>query len=380
MCRSARAGLGMRHLPAVRMGTVQLNGQLAWEPLGRQSLDRKLPVLDQVPRGAEYRKLMVRSALNSPEVTRMGFWSINPYIGCEFGCTYCYARDTHRFTVERAVAEAADAPDTRITRRPATEAFERHILVKDRLHDIICRTLEPSRIGSTAIVIGTATDPYQPAEQRYGATRSVLEALLRFEGLHLGIITKSPLIMRDLDLLAEVAARHSLRVNISLASVDREMIRRLEARSPAPAARLRALTALRQRGIRAGVMMAPIVPMLTDTMTALRNLFEAGVAAGAQRIHGASLRLGPTAREMFLAQLTREFPHLVARYQKHFGRSGHASRAYQLALRKRLHGLQVEFGLEREGRWEEANEDELPGDRQPHDASPDDQMALFELV
>ena len=272
----------MRHLQAVRMGTVQLNEQLAWEPLGRQSLDRRLPVLDQVARGAEYRKLAVRSALNSPEVTHMGFWSINPYIGCEFGCTYCYARDTHRFTVERAVAESADAPDTRMVRRPATEAFERHILVKDRLHDIICRTLEPARIGHTAIVIGTATDPYQPAERRYGATRGVLQALLRFEGLHLGIITKSPLIMRDLDLLAEVSARHSLRVNISLASVDREMIRRLEARSPAPAARLRALSALRQRGIRAGIMMAPIVPMLTDTMRSLRNLFEAGVAAGAQ--------------------------------------------------------------------------------------------------
>jgi DNA repair photolyase len=370
----------MRHLQAMRMGTVQLNEQLAWEPLGRQSLDRKLPVLDQVARGAEYRKLAVRSALNSPEVTHMGFWSINPYIGCEFGCTYCYARDTHRFTVERAVAESADAPDTRMVRRPATEAFERHILVKDRLHDIICRTLEPARIGHTAIVIGTATDPYQPAERRYGATRSVLQALLRFEGLHLGIITKSPLIMRDLDLLAEVSARHSLRVNISLASVDREMIRRLEARSPAPAARLRALSALRQRGIRAGIMMAPIVPMLTDTMRSLRILFEAGVAAGAQRIHGASLRLGPTAREMFLAQLTREFPHLVARYQKHFGRSGHASREYQLALRKRLHALQVEFGLEREGRWEEANDDELLQEPQPAEKPTEDQIALFELT
>lgn len=370
----------MRYLPAVRMGTVQLNGQLAWEPLEKLSLERKLPVLDQVPRGAEYRKLEVRSALNSPEVTRMGFWSINPYIGCEFGCTYCYARDTHRYTVERAVAEAAGRSDARIIRRPATEAFERHILVKDRLHDIICRTLEPSRIGRTAVVIGTATDPYQPAEVRYGATRSVLQALLRFEGLHLGIITKSPLITRDLDLLSDVAARHSLRVNISLASVDREMIRRLEARSPAPAARLRALAALRKRGIGAGIMMAPIVPMLTDTMRSLRNLFEAGVAAGAERIHGASLRLGPTAREMFLAQLTREFPHLVARYQKHFGRSGHASREYQLALRKRLHALQVEFGLDRKGRWEEADEGDILQEGHTTTTATHDQVALFDLT
>ena len=171
MRRPAGSRLWMRHLQAVRMGTVQLNEQLAWEPLGRQSLDRRLPVLDQVARGAEYRKLAVRSALNSPEVTHMGFWSINPYIGCEFGCTYCYARDTHRYAVERAEQrDGVRSDDEEVL--PPWLAFEKRILVKTDVAERLARTLDPSKLGNDSLVIGTATDPYQPAERKASASRS----------------------------------------------------------------------------------------------------------------------------------------------------------------------------------------------------------------
>ena len=347
----------MSLVSALWMGTLRVTSQLAMSALD-QAPPRRLPVLQQVPRGADYRALQVRSALNSPAATHMGFWSINPYVGCEFGCSYCYARDTHRYAVERAVAEARAGDDlalaATLTRLAPAQAFERHILVKDNLGHVLRRTLQPALVGSTAIVIGTATDPYQPAERRFGITRSVLETLLGFKGLHLGVITKSPLIIRDIPILARLAEHHCVKVHISLASADRDLIRRLEAKSPAPAARLRALECLSQAGLDAGLLIAPIVPLLTDGMPQLRRLFELAIRAGARRVHGQPLRLAPTAKAVFLAQLGREFPELIARYERHFARSSNAAASYQVALRRRIRSLQEEFGLRPAG-WEEPN-------------------------
>ena len=123
----------------------------------------------------------------------MPFWSINPYIGCEFGCTYCYARDTHRWTMGNGQGSPRRRGD------PGGDSFENRILVKIDAPAILRRTLDPARIDGAPIVIGTATDPYQPAERRFRITRGLLEALLPYRGLHLGIITKSPLITRDTD-------------------------------------------------------------------------------------------------------------------------------------------------------------------------------------
>jgi DNA repair photolyase len=351
------SGLRMPLVPALWLGTLRVTAQLALSSLA-QTAPRHLPVLQQVPRGAAYRALHVRSALNSPAATHMGFWSINPYVGCEFGCSYCYARDTHRYAVERAVAEARAGSDlalaATLTRLAPAEAFERHILVKDNLGQVLARTLQPAAVGSTDIVIGTATDPYQPAERRFGVTRGVLQTLLGFSGLSIGIITKSPLIIRDIPILARLAERHGVKVHISLASADREIIRRLESRSPAPAARLRALECLSQAGVDAGLLIAPIVPLLTDGMPHLRRLFELAIRAGARRVHGQPLRLAPTARAVFLAQLHKEFPELIRRYERHYARSSNAAASYQVALRRRIRSLQEEFGL-RPARWEEPN-------------------------
>ena len=303
-------------------------------PLPLEAPPRALPVLDERERGTRFLALPVRRVLNSPATTHMPFWSLNPYVGCEFGCSYCYARRTHEWTMERTEG-----------RKDAFSSFEHDILVKQGAPEVLLRTLDPSRIGGTTVLIGTATDPYQPAERRFLLTRRLLEALLQHRGLSLGLITKSPLVTRDLDLLTQLAQRHKLCINLSVASTDAALLRRLEARSPAPHARLRALERLTRAGIEAGLMIAPILPGITDGWASLAALMEAAKAAGARFVHGAPLRLGPAARAGFLPVLKREFPELVARYERRYGPGGHAGKDYERALQRRLRSLRAAFGF-----------------------------------
>jgi DNA repair photolyase len=338
---------------------------------------RPLPVLEEhASRGATFHEVPVKAILNSPATTGMGFWSLNPYVGCEFGCTYCYARETHKWVVERAEQRSSGAVEQHVPRSAlpvprsplqspyqATEhaergtrnteraslppwlAFEKRILVKTTAAAVLRRTLFPAKLAGASLVIGTATDPYQPAERRFRLTRSILEALLGWRGLRLGIITKSPLILRDLDLLRQLAARHDLTVNISLCSTDAALLRRIEARSPAPHARLRALERLSGAGIHAGLLVAPILPGLSDSRESLSVLLAAGRAAGARYAVGYPLRVGPATRERLLPHLAREFPELAERYARHFNGRDNASREYLDALAARFRSLQREFGF-----------------------------------
>jgi len=302
-------------------------------------------VLDERVRGTRFLALSVRSVLNTSAATGMGFWSINPYVGCEFGCTYCYARDTHRYAMERSGAA--------LEPMPAWEAFERRILVKTGVAEVLARTLDPARLGGHSLVIGTATDPYQPAERRFRLTRRILEVLLQFRGLAVGIITKSPLVTRDVDLLCRLAERHEVTVNISLATLDRRLARRLELKSPVPEARIRALARLTAAGVYAGLLVAPILPGITDGHAGLDRLLGAAKEAGARYVIGSALRLGPAARHRFLPVLAQEFPALAERYTRHYARSEGASPAYQRALTARLqelqrwHGFPVDEGRKR---------------------------------
>ncbi|MDQ3138228.1 MAG: radical SAM protein [Gemmatimonadota bacterium] len=311
--------------------------QLDLLPLPDAAAGRPWTVLDERERGTRFLALPVRSVLNTSTATGMGFWSINPYVGCEFGCTYCYARDTHRYAVERSGAPLEPLP--------AWEAFERRILVKTGVADVLARTLDPARLGEHSLVIGTATDPYQPAERRFGLTRRILEVLLRHRGLAIGIITKSPLVVRDLDLLRRLGERHEVTVNISLATLDRRLARRLELKSPVPGARIRALARLTAGGVHAGLLVAPIVPGITDDRPGLSRLMGAAKEAGARYVVGSALRLGPAARQRFLPVLAREFPGLAERYARHYARSEGASPAYQRALAARLRELQQRHGF-----------------------------------
>jgi DNA repair photolyase len=296
-----------------------------------------LPVLGERGRGARFRELPVRQILNSPATTHMPFWSINPYVGCEFGCSYCYARKTHAWAMERA-GKAASA-------QHAWDAFEHEILVKRTAPEVLLKTLDPARLQGRTLMIGTATDPYQPAERTYLLTRRVLQALVRFTGLRVGIITKSPLVARDIDVLRELSGRHDLSVNISLASTDAALLRRIEARSPAPHARLRTLARLTSAGIEAGLLIAPILPAISDSWTQLAALMEAGKEAGARYVVGAALRLGEAARTGFLPLLKRDFPELVERYERRYGTGTGVAREYERALDRRLMSLQAAFGF-----------------------------------
>jgi DNA repair photolyase len=282
----------------------------------------------------------------------MGFWSLNPYVGCEFGCTYCYARDTHRYAVERAMGKESEVrPSARLpvfddlAELPPWEAFERRILVKLDAARVLEHTLDPARLAGCTLVIGTATDPYQPAERRFQLTRRILEALTAYRGLSIGLITKSPLVVRDLDLLQRLGERHEVTVNVSLATLDARLARRLELRSPVPRARLRALRRLIDGGIHAGLLVAPIVPCLTDSRAALDALMAAAKGAGARYVVGTALRLGPAARHRFLPHLAREFPELAAKYERHYRRRDRVSPTYEAALARRLEALQRKHGF-----------------------------------
>jgi DNA repair photolyase len=346
MRRAAHPGLGLHQLRVLRLGPVRVAepAQLSLPVEPAAARTRELTVLDQRQRGTRFLSLEARSVLNSPASTGMGFWSINPYVGCEFGCTYCYARDTHRFAVERA-EQRHGGPAEGGEPLPHWLDFEKRILVKTDIADRLVRTLDPSKLGNDSLVIGTATDPYQPAERLYRLTRSILEVLTRFRGLRIGIISKSPLVTRDIDLLQRLSERGEVTVNVSLATLDPRLARRLELRSPIPAARIRALARLSAAGIHAGLLIAPIVPGVTDDRPGLGRLMAAAKEAGARYVVGSALRLGPAARHRFLPHLAREFPDLAERYRRHYGEREGVSREYQAALTRRLDRLQREHGF-----------------------------------
>jgi DNA repair photolyase len=337
MRRASGAPVGVRDVPALRLGEVRMR------PGG-------LEVLEQRLRGTKFVSLAARSIMNSPEQTGMDFWSINPYVGCEFGCTYCYARYAHRYVVERARDRGRLSGDefTEFRGPHGWEAFERRIFVKQNVLsalDADLRRYFRSAALTTPIVLGTATDPYQPAERRFRLTRAILDRLARYESLSIGIITKSPLVTRDVDVLARLGARSDLEVYVSLISADAALVRRVEARSPVPAARLRALRKLAAAGINAGLIVAPVLPGISDGVAHLEALFRAAREAGAKFVHAGPLRLYGGVRERFLPVLETQFPHLTERYTRAYARHTNAPRAYAAALQHRVQRLQAKYGF-----------------------------------
>jgi DNA repair photolyase len=249
----------------------------------------------------EYFTLPVRSLLNRCTGVRMPFeWTINPYRGCEFACKYCYARYTHEFM------EMRDGVD-----------FEQKIFVKQHAADLLRQELRRVKPGEQ-IAIGTATDPYQPAERRFEITRGILEELTRHEGLHLGIITKGNLILRDIDLLKEIGQKNRLTANVTITTLNVKLARILEPRAPRPDLRMDTVRQLNQAGIRTGVSCSPVIPGITDSMRNLEALVRATVEAGGKHIFANPLFLKPCSAAVFLPFLQKEFPQLAADYQKRY--------------------------------------------------------------
>jgi DNA repair photolyase len=305
---------------------------------------RALPVLGE-QKDIRYLETTARTVLNGPESTGMNYWSINPYIGCAFGCAYCYARYAHRYALDRAAAAGA-TPDDPATHDagerplPPWLAFERRVLVKRNAPEVLRATLRGGgrRVASLArgevVLIGTATDPYQPAERRYRITRGLLEVLAEYRALSIAIITKSPLVTRDVDVLARIAARSSLSVNVSLITLDRELARRLEPRAPTPDARLRAIARLREGGIDVGVNVMPVLPGITDAPAQLEALIRRVAEAGAAHVRAGALALRAVARERYLPLIESEFPHLAGRYRTEFARGHLMNERYRRGLRR----------------------------------------------
>src|SRR5579864_8108549 len=210
----------------------------------------------------EYFTLPVRSLLNRCTGTRMPFtWTINPYRGCEFACKYCYARYTHEFMEMRDGFE-----------------FEQKIYAKQHAAELLRRELRRVKRGED-IAIGTATDPYQPIERKLEITRAILEELAKHSGLELGIVTKSALVARDIDILQQIARRNEIFVNCTITTTDAELARILEPRAPRPDLRLQALRKLRDAGIGAGVICAPVLPGITDSPKQLEAVVRAAAEA-----------------------------------------------------------------------------------------------------
>jgi DNA repair photolyase len=281
----------------------------------------------EAKRGTEYFLLPVRSILNECHSERVPFrWTVNPYRGCEFGCKYCYARYTHEYM-------ELDG-----------EEFETKIYVKQDAGPLAERDLGCEGVWGEHIAIGTATDPYQPAEKEFGATRAILERVAEREGLSLSITTKSNQVLRDVDLLQRISARSALSVNLSVTTVKTHLARLLEPRAPRPDLRLEAVTKLREAGIAAGVLAMPVLPGLTDSEQDLDALAAAVSAAGAQWFAANVLFLMPASLKQFLPFLEAKFPKLVKRYGAWYGRYGNAPEDYRREIAGRVERLRQKYG------------------------------------
>src|SRR5947209_4215066 len=256
-------------------------------------------LLDRILKGmsVEFREEPCRSALN--RVQGMPFkWSLNPYMGCAHRCTFCYVRGFER---------RAD--------RPSGEAYGRSVRVKLNVADVLRRELARPSWERGVVAIGAATDPYQPAEGRYRLTRACLEVLGQAAN-PISIITRGPMIVRDIDVLAEAALRASVRVTFSVPTLDHEIWRRTEPGTAPPQQRLRALAQLVDAGIEASVGMAPILPGLTDRPELLADVVRAARDAGATGVWANVLHLKPGTKEHFLEALERDWPELLPAYEE----------------------------------------------------------------
>ncbi len=277
----------------------------------------------------EYFTLGTRSLLNRV-VSRRNLpftWAINPYRGCEFACKYCYARYTHEFMELRDGVE-----------------FERKIFVKQHAAALLRSELKRVKRGEE-IAIGTATDPYQPAERRFEVTRAILEELAKHSGLEIGIVTKSNLVTRDADILRQVGEHNRIFVNVTVTTVDAELARKLEPRAPRPDLRLEAVRQLNLAGVDAGVICAPVLPEITDRPGDLEALVKAASEAGAKYIFANPLFLKPCSAAVFLPFLAEHFPALVDNYKKRYESRAFLPQGYAQRLSLQMTRLREKYGI-----------------------------------
>jgi DNA repair photolyase len=290
-------------------------------------------------RGVTFYEVRAKSVLNRvPAASQVPFeWTVNPYRGCTHACRYCFARKTHSYL----------ELDT-------GHGFDTQVVVKVNAAEVLRRELAAPRWRHAHVAMGTNTDPYQRAEGRYKLMPGIINALAD-SGTGFSILTKGTLIARDLPLLAKAAAGAGAGANLSIGFLDREIWRSVEPGTPSPQARLRVCRQLTDAGLNCGVLLAPVMPYLTDSDESIDATADAIAKAGARQLTGIALHLRPGAREWFLAWLAREHPELVPRYRRLYRGGAYADADYRAELSKRIAAAAQRHGLNRRndtpGRW-----------------------------
>lgn len=266
-----------------------------------------------------------KSAING--VRGMPFsWSLNPYRGCRHACVYCYARPTHEYLGLNSGS-----------------GFQEMILAKVNAPDVVRKELGRRSWRGETVVVGTATDPYQQAESRYRLTRGILEAF-RDARNPVSITTKSPMVLRDLDILSDLAQYAPVTVHFTVTTMDDVLWKEIEPTTAKPKKRLEALRVLREHGIHAGVFLSPILPGLTDDEEHLEAVIAAAAEAGAEFVFSQSLRLGPGISEYYLPWLERAHPTLVHDYERLYHRNSPPAH-YADRVKERVRALKATYGL-----------------------------------
>jgi DNA repair photolyase len=265
--------------------------------------------------------------LNLPPGNPLPFrWTLNPYRGCQHACTYCFARGTHEF---RGYDAGRD--------------FDTRVVVKVNAPVLLDRDLSRESWRRELVAIGTSCDPYQPAELKYSLTHRILK-VFRDRANPVSVTTKSPFIVRDSDVLESLSSVAPLTVNFSISTLDDEIWKRIEPSTARPQKRLDAMRFLSDRGIRCGVMLAPVLPGITDDPRALEDVIEAARQHGASFVHDNVLYLKPGTKEWFMPFLRESYPHLSERYAKYY-RGVYAPRTYTQEVHRTIEGLRRKFGL-----------------------------------
>jgi len=265
--------------------------------------------------GAEVQEIHCKSLLNRVDVPNFPFrWTINPYRGCRHACTYCYARPTHEFLGFDSGRE-----------------FEQRVFAKVNAPEVLRQELSKSKWRGEAIAIGTASDPYEPAESQYKLTRRILEVLLEFQN-PVSITTKGVLVRRDVDVLRELSQVADVQVVFSVGSIDDRTWKLMEPGAPRPLARLEAMQFLVENGVNAGVILAPLLPGISDSSESINAVVGAAASHRAQFLASNVLFLKPGSKEWFMPMLRESYPRLVPAYEKMY-RKTYAPRDYAQGVR-----------------------------------------------
>ncbi len=272
----------------------------------------------EAKRQVEYLELETRRFIGRGSGRMGSIWTINPYRGCEFGCKYCYARYAHEFM------ELRDP-----------QLFERRIYAKHFEPGAFRAEVRRLKPGAT-VWIGTATDPYQPAERRFRITHRILEVFSAGHGLDFGLTTKSDLVAGDAPLMAQILRRNKIRVHLTITTLDERLARLIEPLAPRPALRLGAVEKLTEAGIPVSVLAHPIMPLINDSEESLDRICAAAACSGASSFSAAPLFLKPCAAQVFIPFLEERFPHLVRRYRERFDHAAYLKGHYPEMIAERV--------------------------------------------